>query len=339
MKLPDIPALRERARARMPWFDHLMRAWYRFQEQRGNYYAAGITYFSILSLVPVLMVVFAIASFVITKRPELLDQIKTSVSDNVPGSLGDTLNSTIDSAISARSAVGVFGLLGAAYGGLGWMANIRDALTAMWDSQRGAPPWWKAKIYDLGSLLGLGLAFLVSFGLSALSSSYGWSAVVGWLNLDHLPGIGLLGSVVGLVISVAASWAVFAWVIARLPREPVGLRSAFRGALIAAIAFEILKQIGVVYLARVSAGPAGIAFGPIIGLLVFVNLTARMVLLATAWSATTRESLDSMEIEAPQPAIIRPRMVVREGGVRSGLIGAIGGLLTGVVLGRRRRRR
>ncbi|MFD4366236.1 inner membrane protein YhjD [Rhodococcus sp. NPDC058521] len=304
------PSFLERQRAARPWLDHLVRAAKRYQEQKGDYYAAGITYFSVLALVPIIMVAFAIAGFVLAGHPEWLTQIQDSVTEAAPGSLGETLNQTIDSAIASRAGVGIIGLLGAAYAGLGWMANLRDALTAMWESQRESDGFVKTKISDGINLLGLGLAIVVSIGASALSSGPITKWVVDLLHLDAIPGIGIGLRILSTVLAVAATWAIFTWIISRLPREPVAFRSAIKAGLLGAVVFEIFKQVAAIYLASVTSGPAGAAFGPIIGLLVFVFMTCRMILFATAWAATTEESMAMAFVPPPDPAIISPRMHV-----------------------------
>ncbi len=53
------PGILDRLRARMPWFDHVMRAQERYNDSKGDFYAAGITYFTIFALFPLLMVGFA----------------------------------------------------------------------------------------------------------------------------------------------------------------------------------------------------------------------------------------------------------------------------------------
>jgi membrane protein len=49
-----------RQRRQRPWFDHLVRAYEAFDNRYGNHYAAAITYFSVLSLFPLVMIAFAI---------------------------------------------------------------------------------------------------------------------------------------------------------------------------------------------------------------------------------------------------------------------------------------
>ncbi|QBJ95423.1 inner membrane protein YhjD [Rhodococcus sp. ABRD24] len=307
----DAPSFLDRQRAARPWLDHLIRAGGRYQQQKGDYYAAGITYFTVLALVPLLMVAFAVGGFLLAGHPEWLTEIQYQVSQNIPGGLGETINDLIDSAINARTSVGVLGLLGAAYAGLGWIANVRDALTAMWETTREPRGMIMTKLRDFVALLGLGLALVVSFGLSALSNGPVATRVIEWLGAENVTGIGVLVRIVSFAVGLLATWAVFTWVIARLPREPVTLRSAARAALAAAIVFEIFRQVGAIYLAVVSRGPAGVAFGPIIGLLVFSYLTARLLLFVTAWAATAHENLANAHVPPPDSAVIRPRVEVR----------------------------
>ena len=72
------PSFLERQRAAHPSFDRLMRAADRYQSQKGDYYAAGLTYFTVLAIVPIIMVGFSLVGFVLAGRPELLTTFATS---------------------------------------------------------------------------------------------------------------------------------------------------------------------------------------------------------------------------------------------------------------------
>ncbi|MBT1192824.1 inner membrane protein YhjD [Rhodococcoides kroppenstedtii] len=336
--MPDVAAIVERRRAEWPWFDHLARAGAVYQKQKGDYYAAGITYFSVLSLFPLLMVAFAVVGFVLSARPDLLAELQSQIAENVPGSFGGTINDLVAAAVESRTSVGVLGLLGALYAGLGWTANLRDALTAMWETQHHDGSFLGTKIRDLGALLGLGLALVVSLGLSAVASGSVVPALLTAVGLDHVPGVGVAVQIVSILLAVAATWALFAWVIARLPREPVTVRSAARAALMAAVVFEVFKQLGAVYLESVTSGPAGVTFGPIIGILVFAFFTSRFLLFSTAWAATSRDNRISAPTPVPEGAVIAPTVVVREGVSPVGVAAVVGAAVVAVLgLGRRRR--
>jgi membrane protein len=326
-----------RQRRQRPWLDHLVRAGEAYSERYGNHYAAAITYFSVLSLFPLLMIAFAVAGFVLSGNQDLLKEMRNSISEAVPSGLGETINDVITQAVKSRSTVGIIGLLAAVYSGLGWMSNLRDALTAQWGQEHKQRPFLKTTLKDLLALLGLGLALAVSFGLSAAGSGLG-SWLLGLAGLEDDAWALFILRVATIALALAANWLVFLWVLSRLPRESVSARSAVRGAAAAAVGFEILKQVFTIYLESVTSSPAGQLFGPILGLLLFANLVSRFLLFITAWTATAKENLLPAIAAPPPPAVISPRLVVRNGpNVRSaaGLLGA--GALLGLLVGNRKR--
>ena len=66
------------------------------------------------------------------------------------GDLGQQLVDLMDSAIESRTSVGIIGLATAAWAGLGWMANLREALSQMWGLLRQeGPGFLRTKLSDL----------------------------------------------------------------------------------------------------------------------------------------------------------------------------------------------
>lgn len=324
------PTALERARERWPWLDHLVRAGTRYTENHGDHYAAAITYFSILALVPLLMVAFAAAGFVLRGQPELLQSLRDGIKSSAPGGIGDLLGGIVDTAITSAGAIGLVGLIGALYSGIGWMSNLREALSEQWGQRDEAPPMLKRLGFDLLALVGLGLALVASFAISAVGGSLG-KFLLDLVGLGDVGWARFLLSVATIVVGLAANWLVFLWVIARLPREPVTVRSAMKAALFGAIGFAVLQQVMVYYLGSVTSSPAGAAFGGILGLLVFIFFTSRFLLFVTAWAASADED-DYDPRELPAPAVIRPQMAVHEGPGPLAAVGLVGaGMLTGAL--------
>ncbi len=289
-QIDSTPSLLQRFRSRYRWLDHLVRAGQSYTTHHGDHYAAAITFFSVLSLVPLLMIAFSVAGFVLAGNQELLRQLQDQIQQAAPEGLGQTLNQVVDGAIASRSGVGIVGLLGALYSGLGWMGNLRDAITAQWRSathgeESPAPEGFlRTKVFDLLALLGLGLALVLSFAMTGVGTAFA-SVVLNAVGLGQLPGARLVLTFLAVAASVAGMWLVFLWVIARLPREPVPLRRATWAALFGAMGFEVLKQAFAIYLDSVTASPTGRLFGPVIGLMVFAYFVSRFLLFLTGWAA------------------------------------------------------
>lgn len=325
-----IPKLRRK----YPWLDHVIRANEAFGERYGNHYAAAITYFSVLSLFPLLMVGFSVAGLVLANNDAALHQLREGIVTSAPKGLGDLFTTLVDSALASRGGTGVFGLVLALYSGIGWMTNLRDALTAQWGQEKQKLPMVPTLVKDLLSLIGLGVALAVSFGLTAVGTGAGkW--LLQQIGLDGQSWARFLLAVATVVLSLAANMLVFLWVISRLPREKVTVRSAVKGAIIASIGFEVLKQVATIYLQSVTSSPSSAIFGPIIGLLVFANLVSRFLLFVTAWTATAKENMSTI-VQPPPPAIIRPEIHVHRGPGSGAVAGAFGVGAVLAWLGRRR---
>ena len=329
---PEKPSKLVELRRRFEWLDHLLRAGASYTENHGDHYAAAITYFSVLALFPLLMVAFAAGALFLRNNPELLTQIEGSIAKAVPGDLSKTLTGVIDSAIRSAGTVGVIGLLVALYSGLGWMGNLREALSSQWGQRADPPKLVRKLIVDLLALFGLFLALVLSFAVTAAGGLA--KPVLKAVGLDGVTWLNPVIQLVVVVIGLLANSLVFLWVIARLPREPVTWRSAAKAALAGAVGFQVINQVMVFYLAKITGSPTGAVFGPVLGLMIFIFTVSRFLLFLTAWAATARENMVEAPVEVPGPAVIRTAVTVREGlggGVTAGLVGA--GALAGIVLG------
>jgi membrane protein len=334
MSAPAKPGILDRLRARFGWFDHVMRANDRFDECNGNFFAAGLTYYTIFALFPLLMIGFGVGGFVLSRRPDVLKGIDHKVLSAVPGPLGHQVVQLMHSAIDSRASVGFIGLVTAAWVGLNWMSNLRIALSEVWNQDGGSggfSGFVRTKASDLGAIVSSFVAILATLALSALADAAPMGKILGWLGVHNAPVLDAILRGLSILMSVLLSWLVFSWIIARLPREPVDYGSAIRAALIAAIGFEVFKLVASIYLKSVLRSPAGATFGPVLGLMVFAYITARLILFATAWAATSADDPVAAPEEAPEPAVIGVTPQLDDGlkarqALTAAAVGAIGAL-------------
>ncbi|MEE3848847.1 YhjD/YihY/BrkB family envelope integrity protein [Gordonia sp. LSe1-13] len=314
------------ARERWTWLDHLINTFQRYNDRRGNLYAASISFNGILALVPIVMVVFAIAGFVLASQPDLLRDLQDAVVENMPEGMGDQINDLINSAVDQRAAVGVVGLLGAAFTGIGWISGVRAGMTEMWGGRVNRNPVM-SKVWDLITFALLGIAFAVTMAITALGNSGLTTEVLSWVGLDDASWAPTVVRAVSIAVSVLASTLLFTFVMSRLPLVQLPFRNTLKGGLLTAIAFEIVKTVGGIYLESVLSGPAGVTFGPIIGLLVFAYLASRIVLYAAAWCATDpiNEAYQvETEDEIPPPVLVSPNYEVHPAPRPSTLVAVAG---------------
>ncbi len=283
-----------------------MRAWWHYLERQGDQHAAAIAFFSVLALAPLLMIGFAVAGYLLSGRPDLFASVQNEVRLALPPTLGPVVSAVVERAVAQRDAVGALGVVLAVYSGRGWMAVLRHALTEQWrEPQAGfendvtdVATYLRRFVADAAAAAAMGAAVVMSFALTTAGTGLS-GTVLHLLGLtDNRSTRGLL-LVVSAVLTIIANWLVFLWAITRLPRSSHLTRDAPRAALLASVGFLVLEQAASIFLSIVSRSPAGLAFGPVIGLLIFAFLVARLLLFATGWTAVGRSPITPAVPETP----------------------------------------
>lgn len=337
-KTEDKPGWFARLRRKHPWLDHLVRANEAYGQRYGAHYAAAITYFSVLSLAPILLLAFSVLGFALAGKPELITQVKDQITGVVPPEIlsKDAVEKLIAYSVSKRGITALIGLVTALYTGVGWMGNLRNALTAQWGVEKPELSFLPTLVKDLVALIGLGVALVVSFGVSAVVTGFA-AQILEFVGVKQTEWASFLLQGIGILLSIVANFFVFLWVIAKLPRQRVTVRTAVRGAIVMAIGFEILKQAMTFYVKVLGSSPAFVVVGPVLGLLLFANFVSQLLLFTTAWIATARENQD---VPVPAPgAVVRPVIGMNAGpstGQAAGLLGV--GALLGMAFFPRRKR-
>jgi membrane protein len=315
---------------RHPGVAHLVSGYQHYKANHGDHLAAAITYFSFLALFPLIFLAVSVTGFVLNGNPSLINDMKSSIEHNVPGSFGDTLKGVVDYAVTNRAGVGVIGLLGVAWTGLGWIANLRTAIDTVWGNQPAKRTFVVGKGRDALVLVGLGLGIALSLGLTAFGTA-ATGQMLDWLHLSRSLLTISVSKVIGIGVAVLGDMLVFGWLLVWLPQIRVTRRTAVRTTLLAAVGFEILKIVGTYYLARIA-------------------LVSRYLLFCVAWAATdgllSKALMLTEEVPAEpagSAAPSRPAPAVSPIGLAAGLvsagvaIGAAG--LAGLQSRRRRGRR
>jgi len=287
----------------IPAVAHFIRALDRFNDRLGSQFGAAITYFSFLSLIPILMVSFAAVGFVLASNPDLLtDIINKIVSSISDPTLATTLKNTVNTAIQQRATVGITGLLLALYSGLNWMGNLREAIRAqsrdVWERKPDdKEKIWKRYIRDFLSLTGLMLALVITLSLTSVAGS-AQAMIVSALGLDGIDWLRPALTIIATSISVMANYLLFLWIFWILPRHKPRKKALFRGTLLAAIGFEVIKFVMTLTLPKLATSPSGAAFGSVLGLMAFFYFFARLTLFCAAWIATAKYKDDPQMPEA-----------------------------------------
>lgn len=275
-----------------PWVAHLLETVARFGERLGGQFAAAITYFSVLAIVPVLMVAFAALGLTVTVLlPDVLDQVKAWITETVSGSgdLGEQLGAVVDQAFNSWAAVGPIGLLSAAWAGANWVNNIRSAVRAMmrpdFDLAEEKPNIVVQTLKNLGILLTL----FVLVGLSMAMTTVATAArdlVGSFLGLDRVPGGGVLLALLPVVGTLLAGFLLFAFLLKVFPEKSVPVPVLVKGAAIGAVGMSALQYLTGTLVGVFSGNAAAAVFGSVIVTMLYFNLFATLILMVAAWVGT-----------------------------------------------------
>lgn len=296
----------EVARERWPLLDHVVRMFGHYGDVNGNEHAAAVTYFAFLSFFPILAVSFAVIGLVSKAYPNADDNLVAAINSVLPSIIGGKdgleLSTFQDNAPSILS----IGLVLALYSGLGWLSGMRTALMAVFkEPEKEKPNFFVGKLRDLLALISLGAVLIASVAVSGVATKL-TTPILDYLGLGigAKPLLWALALALGLLASTVLFFAFFRLLAA--PNVPT--RSLWSGAVLGAIAFEVLKQLSAVLLQATKQQPAVQAFGIALVLVVWMNYFSRVVVFAAAWAYTSpaarekreREALAEGSVEGPQ---------------------------------------
>ncbi|MFJ1769371.1 YihY/virulence factor BrkB family protein [[Kitasatospora] papulosa] len=243
--------------------------------------AAAITFLSFLALFPLIAVGAAIGAALLS--PQQLDTIEDKLADQVPG-ISDQLG--IDSLVAHAGTVGVVAGALLLFTGIGWIGSMRDCLRAVWekdDVDEGNPV--VRKIKDAGLLIGLGGAALATLTVSTVAST-----AIGW-TVDRLgipeDGVGgVLLQLAAVLVAMFADFLILLYLLTLLPGVEPPRRRLIVAGLVGAVGFELLKLLLGSYMRDVASKSMYGAFGVPIALLLWINFSAKLLLVCAAWTAT-----------------------------------------------------
>lgn len=297
----------------------LWRAWKRYGDSRGNLLAGGVGYFAFFSIFPALALAFAVFGLVLRDQPGLLDDLRGYVDEALPGFVRSEQNPQGIIELKAPSGAtlsitGLVGLAGLLIAGLGWLSALRDGIRAIFGVAGAPGNIVLAKLRDLGVLLVIGLGVLVSVVISTVAH-----AVAG--QLAELVGIGSQGwliSTVGVVVQALLNTGVIALLLRVLSGVPLPWPGLRNGALFGGIGLTLLQLFGTRLIASTTGDPLFAGFALVVGLLVFLNLISRVILISAAWAANDLDTASGADLSRGQEAKLvegpeeRPLTTLRE---------------------------
>jgi membrane protein len=253
-------------------------------EDRGQTLGASLSYYTVFSLAPLLLIVVSVAGLLFgveAARGQIFDQLKSLLGSEGASAVEAMLrNANRPSTGVWATIVGAVTLL---VGATSVFAELQDTLDHVWRApqREKVSGLWTVlhqRLLSVGMILGIAFLLMVSLVLGAILSALqaSWNPVFGeWT---------LFASGLNLVIGFGLTTLVFALIYKVMPRANIAWRDVWIGAVVTAGLFTLGKYLIGLYLGHSSFSSTFGAAGSLVVVLVWVYYSAQILLLGAEFT-------------------------------------------------------
>ncbi|WP_299167396.1 YihY/virulence factor BrkB family protein [uncultured Arthrobacter sp.] len=269
-----------------------MRAFQLYTQRHGPLMAAGIAYNMFFAVAALLVVGFSTLGLIIAGDTRLQELIVRAVDSTTPGLIDTdgedgtaTGFATADQLFNIETGLGIALVISSVamlLTALGWIGGVREGMRGIFDlpAVQGNPILIKLK--DLGILLVLAVALVVTTVVGLVANTV-LDLALQFLGLSDAarPLTQIAGIAVTLLLDTVVAVILFRSASAiQMPRTVL-----LQSALIAGVGSTVLRTFSTLLLGGVDRNPLLAPFAVILGLFVWFFLLSQVYLVATAWGA------------------------------------------------------
>lgn len=248
--------------------------------------AAALSYYSIFSLAPLVIIIVAIAGFLISDadiQTALVDRVRTFSNDEAAELVNTIINNSADQQRS-RLSIAIASIL-MIIGATTAFAQLHSILNRVWNvpDTRRLTLWHfiKGRLVSFVILIIIGVLLATSLVFSTFLSSIGDQVYTRWgIQLTYWEPLKLM-----------TSWGVTTILIMALfkflPETPVRWIDALIGAVAASALFELSKWAVSTYVTQIDPSSAFGAAGSVVVFMLWVYIAALIVLVGAEISRTS----------------------------------------------------
>jgi membrane protein len=255
-----------------------------WNEDKVPLWAAGLAYYTVFSLAPLLLIAIAIAGAVFGEeaaRGELVNQIRGLIGQEG----AEAVQAMIQNARKPESGgtiATLFGVIALLFGASGVFGQLQDALNTIWEvkpkPKQALRAFLQSRFLSFASVLVIGFLLLVSLVLSATLSGISayFSGLIGnWA---------ILGEFLNFVISFGVITLLIAAIYKFLPDVDVTWKDLWVGAAVTSLLFSLGKYFIGLYLGNSGVTSTYGAAGSLIVILIWVFYSAQIILLGAEFT-------------------------------------------------------
>lgn len=279
----------------------VVRAALMFSDHGGGLLAAAITFRMLFAVFAAVLLGFSAASIWLSSRSDLWEVLVETVDGVVPGLVSmdnsGLINvSEMNTLNTGFTIAGIASVLALVWALVTAVGNVRQSIRMIAGTQHDASNALIMRAVDLLFALSIAVLILVSAVATFLGSAF-IDTVLGWFGLTG-GGMGEILTRAGTVLVVFLLDAVIiAWLFRLQSGMKVGIRTLLPGSLIGGAGLVVLQQLSGLFVGGADNNPLLAGFTSLIALLLWFNLSAQVVLIASAYIVVTAEESDNRVAE------------------------------------------
>jgi membrane protein len=253
---------------------------------------AAIAYFTLFAVVPVLVLVIAVAGAVFGHEAAQ-GAIVAELSGLMGAKTADALQEMLAAANRSRASEGFAAWAGVGailFAASGIFGEVQTSLNKVWQVKDESSGWGellRVRLISLTLVLTLGFLLIVSLAVSA-----GLAAFAKYL-LASFPVLAVVIHLVELAISALLMTALFAAIYKFLPDTPIAWRDVAVGALFTTGLFALGRYLIALYVTQTDVASTFGAAGAVIVMLVWIFFAAQFFLLGAEFTRAWAEQFGS----------------------------------------------
>lgn len=245
--------------------------------------AAALSYFTLFSLAPILVIVVAVAGLVLGEavvESELMAQFQNLLGDEAAMIIQNMIDSTRDPRAGTLATLIGFGTL--LFGATTLFFQLEETLNTIWHTEKGdehfVVQFARKRFTSFLMVLGIGLLLI---GLLIFNSRL---AIFNARLQDQIPQSQHFFQLLNLALTISVLTISFALVYKILPRPALEWNDVLVGGALTAILFTMGQALITRYLGYSSVGSAYGAAGALVVLLIWVFYSMQVFLLGAEFT-------------------------------------------------------
>ncbi|MFD5863908.1 YihY/virulence factor BrkB family protein [Agromyces sp. NPDC127015] len=273
----------------------LVQAIVHYFSRHGPMLADSVTYRALFSVFAGAFLGFAVAGVWLAGRPEAIDALMRAIDAVIPGLVGEDGVITPEQLVqpvtlSVAGVLALVGLVGAAIGAIG---SLRVAFRDLAEQPDDPRFFGWLMFRDFVFAIGFGAAFVVA-AVIMVASTAALGTVFDWLGVSTRSGwFDGLTRTVSVLLAFAIDTAAIAALFRLLSGIRVRARSLWRGALLGGLGLTGLQVLSGLFVGGAMVNPLLASFTALIALLIWLNLSSQVILIAGAYIVADHKVVES----------------------------------------------